>query len=222
MAKETFYKWQNGKKVTLTSSEVKQYIMRTNNWTAEQYRKQYDIFKNKLRAYESYQKAQGVKVEQQSVVNVLFKEAKAKRNYGSSYTPSRKMQQIRNFKAYSITKGRYMATQEKYIEREAVKYGEYITTRFGKYDPTNEDNNSGFIGNNKGAQEIVEAFRRQAEETGKPINYVKMEQALSDYADKVHARVDEEDRVQEDEAIFSGETYGSDVEPTDFDVSDYL
>ena len=36
------------KKVQLTSKEVKAYIMKANGWTADEYRKKYDIFKNIL------------------------------------------------------------------------------------------------------------------------------------------------------------------------------
>ena len=46
------HKIQEHVKVKMTSSEVKSYIMRVNNWTSEQYRKQYDLTKNKLRAYQ--------------------------------------------------------------------------------------------------------------------------------------------------------------------------
>ena len=210
MAKETFYKYSNGKKVALTSSEVKQYIMRANNWTAEQYRKQYDIFKNKLRAYESYKQAQGASEKPQSVVSVLFKEAKAKRQYGAGYKPSQKMQQIRSFSAYSITKGRQLTTSQNYLARESVKYKSYVDARFGD-----------FMKQNKGAEQIRQAFEDYSKETGTPINYVEMENALSDYADKVHAKVDEQDKIQDNEAIQYGETYGSDIE-VDFDISSYL
>ena len=213
MAKETFYRWQNGKQRALTSREVKQYIMRANNWTATEYQKQYDIFKNKLRAYESFKEAQGVVEQKQSVVSVLFKEAKAKRQYGASYTPSRKMQQIRSFSAYSISKGRAKAKQTSYQEQQQAKYGAYVSKRFGAED--------GFIAQNKGAQRIVEAFKDEAKRTGKPINYALMEKALTDYADKVHAKVNEQDKVVENESIPSGETYGSDT-TVDFDVESYL
>lgn len=219
--KEKFYVWRNGKQVTMTNREVKAYIMKANGWTSDQYRKQYDLFKNKLRAYESYKQAQGGEVKQQSVVSVLFKEAKAKRQYGADYTPSRKMQQIQSFKAYSITKGRQLATTEAYNVREAKKYGEYISGRFGNYDPKDPSKNDGFIGANKGAQAIVDAFMKKSQESGKPVNYAKMEDALSDYADRVHAKVNEQDKVEDGQAIPSGETYGSDIQD-DFDVSAYL
>lgn len=218
-----FYKYVKGKgNVPISNREVKAYIMKQNGWTSSQYQKQYDIFKNKLRAYESYQRAQGVNVTQQSVVEVLYKEAKSKQLYGPNYKPSMKMQQIMGFKSYSITKGRAMASNEKYSLRENEKYGNYIETRFGRYDPNSKENNSGFIGANKGAQDIVEAFKKQAELSGKPINYAKMEKALSDYANKVHATIDENEKVQDSEAIPYGEASGSPDTYVDFDIDNYL
>ena len=206
----------------MTAREVKAEIMKAHGWNEKQYRKQYDLFKNKLRAYESYKSAQGGSVKQQSVVDVLYKEAKAMQRYGAKYTPSRKMQQIRGFSAYSITKGRTLAKQENYQQRQATKYGEYIRGRFGTYDPNDPTKNDGFIGKNKGAQSIVDAFVAQAKASGKPVNYAKLEDALSAYADKVHAKTDEQDKIIENEAIpVSSETYGSD-DVTDFDVSEYL
>lgn len=213
MAKETFYRWQNGKQRVLSSREVKQYIMRANNWTADQYQKQYDIFKNKLRAYESFKEEQGAPVDRQSVVSILFKEAKAKKQYGSSYKPSRQMQQIRSFSAYSITKGRAKAKQADYQAQQQAKYARYVSSRFGEED--------GFIKSNKGAQKIVERFKEEAQRTGQPVNYVRMEEALSAYANKVHAKMDENGTVKENEAVPSSETYGSD-DQVDFDIDAYL
>lgn len=216
------HKIQEHVKVKMTSSEVKSYIMRVNNWTSEQYRKQYDLTKNKLRAYESYKSAQGGKVEQQSTVELLFKEARSKQLYGPNYTPSAKMRQIQSFSAYSITKGRQLATQDRYVKRVSKKYASYISTRFGSYDPVNPKNSTGFIGSNKGAQAIVKAFIDRANENNTDVNYVKLEEALSAYANKVHARINEKDEEEENSAIpVSSETYGSD-DIVDFDYSIYL
>ena len=203
--KTNYYRIENGSKVFLTDRAVKEYIMRANKWTPQQYRKQYDIFKNKLRAYESYQRSKGIDVKQQSVVDVLFKEAKSMRSYGKDYKPSMKMQQIRSFSAVSITKGRQLAMQDKYIAKQDARYANYIDNRFGK-----------FINSNKGAQEIVNAFKAQGQ-----INYAKMEKALSDYANKIHAVIKESGQVEEDQAIPSSETYGSDI-TIDFDIVGYL
>ena len=175
-----------------------------------QYYNQYHLFKNRLRAYESFKSAQGAKVEKQSVVELLFKEAKSKQTYGRDYKPSAKMQQIKTFSAVSITKGRQYATQQKYIERQNKKYQLYVNNRFGD-----------FIKANKGASDIVDQFKQDAKEKGTMVNYVKLEKALSAYADKVHARVDEEEKIQSNEAIPSGETFGSD-NTIDFDIDAYL
>jgi len=203
---EKYYQWKNGKKVAMTSKEVKQYIMKQNNWTAETYRKQYDIFKNKLNAYESYQRSRGVSVEHQSTTALLFKEAKSKQFYGEDYKPSMKMQQIKSFSAYSITKGRQLAQGEsasakRYQAKETAKYDAYIQQRFG-----------GFIESNPTAQKIDEMIK----------DPVKKEKALSELADKLNAKITDDEVKEAGEAIpVSTEHYGSSDE-IDFDISDYL
>lgn len=203
---EKYYQWKNGKKVAMTSKEVKQYIMKQNNWTAETYRKQYGIFKNKLNAYESYQRSRGVSVEHQSTTALLFKEAKSKQFYGEEYKPSMKMQQIKSFSAYSITKGRQLAQGEsasakRYQAKETAKYDAYIQQRFG-----------GFIESNPTAQKIDEMIK----------DPVKKEKALSELADKLNAKITDDEVKEAGEAIpVSTEHYGSSDE-IDFDISDYL
>ena len=209
------YTWRRSKnkgmeKRYLTSREVKAYIMKQNNWTKEQYQKQYDIFKNKLRAYESYKQAQGAKVTKESVSEVLYKEARAMQLYGPNYKPSQKMQQIKGFSAYSITKGRQLAKQARYQESQSKKYGQYIKSRFG-----------GLIDANKGAQNIKVKFEEDARRKGQPINYAKMEEALSDYASKIGSKINDKDEVTTPDNLPSGEVYGSD-EQIDFDIDAYL
>ena len=211
------YKWttnKEGKPVRkyLTSREVKAYIMKQNKWTADQYQKQYDIFKNKVRAYEAYQRAQGIKEAPQNISELLYREAKAKHMYGKEYKPSQKLEQIKGFTAYSITKGRQKAQEKAYLEKQSKKYGDYINRRFGP-----------FIKNNEGAQEIQQAFIDDAEAKGEPINYAKMEVALSDYADMLGYQNISKKELESQEAIpVSSEVYGSGDAVEDFDVSDYL
>lgn len=193
------------KQQALKRGEVKQYIMKVNNWTSSQYRKQYDIFKNKLRAYESYQKARGANIEKQSVVEVLYKEARSKALYGPSYKPSQKMKQIRSFSAYSITKGRQKATQESYLKKQDINYDKYIKKQFG-----------GFLEKNEGAKAIYDAFKERG-----LTDYTKLEKALSDYASDVAFNIKAQMSNDEGEAIYSGEVYGSD-ETADFDIDNYL
>lgn len=202
-------------KVNLTRSQVKQEIMKANKWTAEQYRKQYDIFKNKLRAYESYQEAQGIEAPKESVVDLLFAQAKAKRLYGKKYKPSMKMQQIQRFKAYSITQGRERAKSNKrYALQERAKYGAYVSNRFGF--------NDGLVAKNAGAKKIYDKFIEDAKEKNKPINWVKLEKALADYADAMHAKEDDDGKKVDADGIHYGEVQGSPDVSVDFDIESYL
>ena len=50
------YKIVDGEQVALKASEVKNFIMKVNNWNADQYQKEYDLFKNKLRILKVFQK----------------------------------------------------------------------------------------------------------------------------------------------------------------------
>ena len=92
------YKTIKGNRVKVTPTEAKTTIMRANGWTAEQYKKQYDIFKNKLRAYEAFE---GKFAKRQSAVELLYKQAKAKLREGADYQPSIKMQRIESFTSVS-------------------------------------------------------------------------------------------------------------------------
>lgn len=209
------YKWTtksvNGERRQVrekaTPREVKAYIMKVNGWTADEYRKKYDIFKNKLKAYESFRRSRGISVEPQSVVEILYKQAKAKKREGADYKPSQKMQQIEQFSAVSITKGRQLAqSNERYQRKVEERYEAYIKTRFGDVE-----SGTGLIANNKQAQKI-------AEEITDP---VKREKALADFADKLHEQMKESKKTADDEAIPSGETFGSKDE-IDFDIEQYL
>lgn len=195
------YKMVKGQRVEMSSREVKAYIMKQNGWTSNQYDKQYDIFKNKLRAYENYERAHGVTSQRQSPTQLLYKEAKTKAREGADYTPSIKMRRIRSFTSVSSGKAGQKALQgQRYQARRAQLYEEATSKQF-----------KGLIDNNPKAKEIAERIK----------DPVKREQALRDYADKIHAKIDEEGKAQENEAISFGETFGSD-DTVDFDISEYL
>lgn len=190
---------RNGVKVKVSPSEVKRTIMKANNWTAEQYKKQYDIFKNKLRAFEAYEGTPAS--EKQSAVELLYKQAKAKIREGASYTPSIKMQRIRSFTSVSSGKAGQKALQGRlYQERRSALYKEATYKQF-----------KGLIEKNDKAREIYENVT----------DPVKREKALSDYANKLKAKMNEQDEVTATEAIPSGETFGSD-DSFDFDYSEYM
>lgn len=201
MTKETYYKYQNGQRVKMTSREVKAYIMKVNGWTTEQYNKQYDILRNKVRSYEAYERASGRTTQAQSVQGLLFKEAKAKKRMGADYTPSIKMQRIKSFTSVSSGKaGQKALTGTRYRQRRAKTYEDATYKQF-----------KGLIDNNKQARYIYESIS----------DPVKREQAMTAYANQLGAKINEQDEVNENEAIPFGETYGS-TDEIDFDIEDYL
>lgn len=206
-----YKKSKTGDLVKVSAKEVKAFIMSASGWTSEEYTKKRDIFKNRLRAFESFQRAQGKEVKSQNVVELLYKQAKAMKYYGKEYQPSQEIKRIESFSAVSITKGRQQANRQgKAFNAINQRQLKFVNERF-----------KSLISNNEGAQKIIEAFNAKAKADGKPVNATKLEEALSDYATSVHAKIDEEASQQSDETIPSGEAYGSDA-VTDFDVSAYL
>lgn len=192
----------------LSNREVKAYIMKVNGWTSQQYDKQYDIFKNKLRAYENYERMHTGSTTRQSPAQVLYKEARSKEREGADYSPSIKMQRIRRFTSVSSGKaGQKALLGKRYQARRNAIYEEATNMQF-----------SGFLAKNQKAQELASQIK----------DPVKREKFLADYANKVHERIAEkvkEAKSQKDgtavTAPFSGEVYGSD-DPVDIDISAYL
>lgn len=195
------YKVVKGGRVPMSNREVKQYIMKVNGWTSEQYNKQYDIFKNKVRAYEAYE-AQHGRVKKQSPVELLYKEARTKAREGTNYKPSIKMQTIRGFTSVSSGRAGQRALQgRRYQERRSALYDEATKKQFG-----------GLIEKNPTAQRIMQEIK----------DPVKRQEALSDLAKQLKMKIDEEGKAQENEAIPFGETFGSSDELGDFDIDAYL
>lgn len=192
---------ESGKKVS--SRKMKAAIMAAHGWTEEQYRKQYDIFKNKLRAYESYRGArlglseEELKKTRQSPQVLLYRQAKAMKREGSEYQPSIAMQRILAFSAVSITKGRKLAydLESSYSKRR----GEIFKT-------ATEAAFAGFIAAVPKAQEIMETIE----------DPVRREEALKALADYVHAKQKPNGQFEE------GEVYGSDDAAEGFDISEWL
>ena len=186
----------NGGKVT--ARQKKAYIMKVNNWTSDQYRKQYDLFKNKLRAYESYRKAHGADVQIQSPQELLYKQAKAMKREGAAYQPSLEMKRIQSFSAVSITKGRKLAADlgSEYTRRRAAAFERITSKAF-----------EGLIRNVPKAAEIAEQIK----------DPVKREEALKALADHIHAQ-----QTPSGEIFSDGETIGSDPASEGFDYAEWL
>lgn len=178
-------------------SEVKETIMKANNWTEDQYKKQFYLFRNKLKAYENYRKARGADVKEQSPLEVLYRQAKTKIREGENYEPSLEMKRIQSFSAVSITKGRTLAQDLN---------NAYSRKRDAQFAATTEAAFKGFIEKTPKAQEIMEKIK----------DPVTREEALKDLAEHVHAK-----QLPNGE-VASGEAVGSDNAADDYDVDQWL
>ena len=210
MKRPQIFKTIKGVTVKLSPTEIKQTIMRAHGWTSEEYIKVRDIFKNRLKNYESFRRAQGIKEAPQSPVELLYKQARTMLREKSNYKPSAKMRQIESFTAVSITQGRRASERQGLaFKRQNLRQTQYVESRF-----------EGLLRQNKGAQEIVERFKKEASEKDELLNASKLEKALSDYANALHDKMNYSGSGS-GEAIPSGETFGSDGS-IDFDIEEYL
>lgn len=198
MAKQ-IYQTRNGIRVALTAREVKSYVMKERGWTSEQYNKEYDKLRNRLRAYEAFQRQSGVEVETQSPASLLYFESRARRREGTEYQPSLELQRIKSFPSVSSGKA-LKRTLERRSETFAHRYRDTTDLIF-----------AGLIEANPTAAEIAQKVQ----------DPVKREQALKDLAKKLHAKQDAAGRVQASSAIPFGQAVGSDDE-IDFDIEAYL
>lgn len=198
MAKQ-IYQTRNGVRVALTAREIKSYVMKERGWTSDQYSKEYDKLRNRLRAYEAFQRQSGISVEAQSPASILYFESRARRREGAEYQPSLELQRIKSFP--SISSGKALG---KALERRSETFAR-------RYVETTNKVFVGLIAANPTAAEIAERVT----------DPVKRERALIDLATKLHARQDAAGRVQASSAIPFGQAVGSD-EAIDFDIESYL
>ena len=198
MAKQ-IYQTRNGIRVALTAREVKSYVMKERGWTSEQYNKEYDKLRNRLRAYEAFQRQSGVEVETQSPASLLYFESRARKREAAEYQPSLELQRIQSFP--SVSSGKALKSMlERRSETFARRYRD-ITDRIF----------AGLIEANPTASEIAQKVQ----------DPVKREEALKALAKKLHAKQDAAGRVQATSAIPFGQAVGSDV-ALDFDIEAYL
>ena len=199
--KLNLFRTVRGELKQVTTSEAKAYIMKVNQWNEDQYNKQRYLLKNKLRAYESFKRRGGASVKPQSPVELLYKTAKAKERQGASYRPSIEMRRIQSFTSIGSEKAlRKAETGKRYLASAGQRFETYTGLAFQK-----------FIETNPVAAKIFVDVK----------DPVKREQALKELANKLHAKQNEDGRVEESSAIPIGEVTGSD-EFTDFDYSKYL
>ena len=162
--------------VNLTSREMKSTIAKAYGISIADVDKKYYLFRNKLRAYESFKIASGYEVERQSPLNVMYKQAKAMLKYGSDYEPSREFQAINQFSAVSISKGEKLAkaTESRYYKKHQTDLGNLAIKNYDK-----------FISAHTQAKELVQAYKE-----GK-ISGVKLQEALGQMAKDVKASLKE-------------------------------
>lgn len=208
------YKTSKGAQVKVTRAEMRKTIMLANNWTLEEYTRQYDLFKNKLRFFEELQKSRGVEgyrkgesKEHQSPQEVLYRAARAKIRYGSEYEPSQEMQQIQSVTAHSISKGRAIAAAASGKSYKAA-VAAIVNIRF-----------SGFVDYYDKAAEILE----------KITDPIKQEEALTAFAEYLHTNFprsgkDKGAAKKGEGGIYYGETFGSgDADSgSEFDITEWL
>ena len=132
-----------------------------------------------------------------SASEFLYKEAKAQKRYKDKYVATQYVKDVRQLARAKKSKRTIVTTRGQIlrIKTQSVK------TRFGALIETNEK-----------AREIYNAIK----------DPYKRDKALSDYANKLHTKIDESEKVIESEAIpFSSQVYGSDT-TIDFDIDAYL
>ncbi len=206
-----FYKKSRGEDIYISNRKARETIIkdllgykRVNKRSIRAYEKYYDIERNKRRLYERLNPY----AKKQSIIENLYKQAKAKKYYNY---PSIKRQGLRYkqniinryiHKLPSISSGKKgQIYLEKAREDLKDKYGSRVDERF-----------KALIENNDQAKAIAEKFADDP---------FKREKALTDYANKLNAKIDEQLRLKKQGIkIPRGETIGSSSE-IDFDISQY-
>lgn len=197
------FKYANGVKTEMTKREIKAGTMKLKGWTAEEYRKQYDLLKNKTRAYEAFMEAKGENETKQSISEMLYRQAKAEHRYGSAYKPSAKIKLITSFPAVSISRGKKLAKEVGSIYEERRLDAISIQTQMAF---------ANFIAQVKKAQEINENIK----------DPIKKEKALAALADYIHKKQKTMKSATSDGMPFAGETFGSDPLGEDFNYDQWL
>ena len=194
---------RNGKTAKVTSDEMKRTIAKALGIKREDVDKKYYIFRNKLRAYESFKKASGADVKPQSPLNLMYAQAKSMLRYGTSYKPSQQMKDIQSFSAVSITKGRELASAKgTYFHKHDREIGERAISNFAKFIDAHSKYLSGY----------VDKFR-----SGE-MNSTDLINTLSAYADLAKEAMKDMGDEAEEGDVPLGETYGS----SDIDFSEII
>ena len=192
--------------VKLSNKQIKAEIMKVHGWTSEEYQRHYDIFKNKLRNYESYKRAHGVDVVTQSPQELLYKQAKAMQRDKGSYKPTMEMQRIMNFTSQSMSKSK----QQEQLYKKGITPQSYVNVS-KKYERYTNERFKGLVESNEIARKLSEGIS----------DPVKREQALAEFANSMHAVIDKRGVVSSKTGFNVGVSVGS-GSFNDFDYKKYL
>lgn len=221
------YKMVNGKRVTLTHSEMKSYIMKVNKWSEAEYNRQRYLMKNKLRTYEAFQHVEANKV--QSPVNIMYFQARSiagARKRGETYEPSNEMKRLQAFAGLGSAKAIQKAmANARTQERWGRQYESTTFEQFGGLLATMEKAKSEYDAIEDPEARKASKLKNMAEAKAnidKITDPVKREKALIAYAEKLKLTEKQKREAVSGAAIpiASGEVAG--YGDFDFDVSDYL
>lgn len=189
--KKTIIKDGEATQVTISSKEMKSTIAKAYGISLEAVDKKYYLFRNRLRAYESFKRESGVEVTPQSPLNVMYKQAKTMLRQGADYKPSKEFEAINSFSAVSISKGEQLAkaTGSRYYKKHQAELGNLALRNFEK-----------FISAHTSAQELVKAYKEGT------ITGVQLQASLSQMSKDVKAI-----QKQKREGGFASGMIGSDT-----------
>ena len=199
------FKTVNGETVELSASQVKAEVMQIRGWTARQYEKEYDKIRNRIRAYEGFERSMGEKVTPESPAAFLYKESRAMQRHGAAYVPSARTAAIRQ--TTSISSGKALET----LLTGKTKAAKKARGAFYRRAAQGVERFSGLIAKNPTAAKMAKEIKNPA----------KLLSALKAFAEKMHIKIDETGRAQDSAAIPFGMSFGS-TEELAFDYSAWL
>lgn len=203
--KSGIFKTVNGETVELSASQVKAEVMQIRGWTARQYEKEYDKIRNRIRAYEGFERSMGEKVTPESPAAFLYKESRAMQRHGAAYVPSARTAAIRQ--TTSISSGKALET----LLTGKTKAAKKARGAFYRRAAQGVERFSGLIAKNPTAARMAKEIKNPA----------KLLSALKAFANKMHIKIDETGRAQDSAAIPFGMSFGS-TEELAFDYSAWL
>ena len=191
--------FKNGKEIT--RNQAVQEIAQLRNWSKKRTQKEIARLNYGLR---KLRKLEGERdFNKQSGLQLLYSSTKSQKRYGEEYKPTESVKLL-----YKI-----LPKQQKRMgkKRQATKNIRKQTINL--FEQRTQNQFKEFIKANEIAQEIVKKIK----------DPVKRDKALADLANKIHAKRNEQEKIERESIIpISNEIVGSDTTDIDFDINDYL